>query len=107
MKGAVLLQHTVEGGKITFILEYNPTALNINYYLQHMYQIVDSKEEYREVVIGLDQVEYIDSTGVTFLIGLYRYLQKNDKSMRVINARKEIVELFEIVNLKDLFHVNQ
>ena len=101
------MQYAIEGGALRFVFEHNPTASNVNKYLQYMYQTIDSKERFHEVVIDFNKVEYIDSTGVTFLIGLYRYLQKEDKIMRVINARLEIVELFEIVNLTNLFQVNR
>ncbi|RQD69591.1 MAG: anti-sigma factor antagonist [Tindallia sp. MSAO_Bac2] len=100
------MNYEIQNGVLTFKFQYNPTASNINEFLKYMYQIIDTKEIYDEVVMDFSEVQYVDSTGITFLIGIYRYLSKMKKSFRIINARKEIVDLFEIVNMTNLFQVN-
>ncbi|SFH54765.1 stage II sporulation protein AA (anti-sigma F factor antagonist) [Tindallia magadiensis] len=101
------MNYKIQEKQLTFYLAQNPTATTVNTFLQYMYQILDSKNQVNEVVIDFDEVQYIDSTGITFLIGLYRHLTKDNKKMKITNAKKEIMDLFEIVNLTELFQVNK
>ncbi|SDY26851.1 STAS domain-containing protein [Tindallia californiensis] len=101
------MNYIIQEKQLTFYLAQNPTATNVNTFLQYMYQVLDSKELINEVIIDFDEVQYVDSTGITFLIGLYRHLARGDRKMRITNAKKEIMDLFEIVNLTELFQVNK
>lgn len=90
---------------ITLCFMEEPTANCLNDLLQQSYDVLDQYDVYEEVVIDMQKVNYIDSTGITFLIGLYKNLVRKNKKMRVTGARKEIRELFNIVNLTELFQV--
>lgn len=90
---------------ITLCFMEEPTANCLNDLLQQSYSVLNQYDAYEEVVIDMNKVNYIDSTGITFLIGLYKNLVRKNKKMRVIGARKEIRELFNIVNLTELFQV--
>jgi len=50
------LQYTIEGGTHKFVFEHDPAASNVSNYMKYMYHIIDSKEEYRDVVIDFFQV---------------------------------------------------
>ncbi len=90
---------------ITLCFIEEPTANYLNDLLQQSYSLLDQYDAYQEVVIDMEKVNYIDSTGITYLIGLYKNLVRKNKKMRIKGARKEIRELFNIVNLTELFQV--
>lgn len=90
---------------ITLCFLEEPTANCLNDLMQQAYDVLDRHEDYEELVIDMGKVNYIDCTGITFLIGLYRSLVRTGKGMRIIGARKEIRDLFKIVNLTELFQV--
>ena len=88
---------------ITLCFMEEPTTSCLNDLLQQSYSLLDQYDAYQEVVIDMGKVNYIDSTGITFLIGLYKNLLRKNKKMRITGARKEIMELFTIVDLTELF----
>ena len=90
---------------ITLCFMEEPTANYLNDLMNQSYSVLDKYEDYEEVIIDMQKVKYIDSTGITFLIGLYKNLVRKNKKMRVTGARKEIRDLFNIVNLTELFQV--
>lgn len=90
---------------ITLTFMEEPTSNSLNDLLQYSYELLDQHENYNQVVIDMGKVKYIDSAGITFFIGLYKNLVRNQKSMRIVGAKKEIRDLFAIVNLTELFQV--
>ncbi|SMP40562.1 STAS domain-containing protein [Anoxynatronum buryatiense] len=99
------MQSLREHETITLFFAEEPTANSLNDLLQQTYEVLDQHQSCREVVIDMSQINYIDSAGITFLIGLYRNLARNETKLRIKGARTEIRDLFQIVNLTELFQV--
>ena len=99
------MKSTLSNETLTLHFMDEPTANGLNTLLQKTYDVLDSRGVYREVVVDMGRVNYIDSTGITFLIGLYRHLNRQGKGFRITGAKKEIQDLFQIVNLTELFQV--
>lgn len=58
------------------------------------------------VTIDLGGVEMVDSIGIGVIIATHNSLQKNGKSLRIINTSKEIFDLFSAMRLDKHFPVS-
>ena len=57
----------------------------------------------RDIYVNLENVSYMDSTGLGLFVGTLKALNQNDKEL----VSDRIGRLFEITGLKDLMHVNE
>lgn len=66
-------------------------------------------DQYRDnpknLVFDLENLEYLDSTGLGAFISIYKNLKENDHSLTIRNARPSIKKLFTITELDSLFTV--
>lgn len=94
-----------ESTKIVIEFEENLTAQSIKELKEVVKNSLDEEVNYDQVVTDLSQVEYIDSTGITFIIGIYKSLEPYEKKLTVIGARQEIKDLFNIIRLDKIFSI--
>ena len=52
------------------------------------------KEEYRQVILDLYSLEFIDSTGVGVMIGRYKKLKQKNKSIYIANPSTHAEKIF-------------
>lgn len=57
----------------------------------------------KDITIDLKELDYLDSTGLGMFINIYKMVNDNDKEIKIINAKDNIVKLFRITDLTDLF----
>ena len=57
----------------------------------------------KDVVFDLNDLDYLDSTGLGMFMIVYNMQKENGKSVKVINAKENIKKLFKITELKALF----
>lgn len=57
----------------------------------------------QDVVFDLSSLDYLDSTGLGMFMNVYKNQQANDKKVKIINAKDNIVKLFKITDLTGLF----
>ncbi len=57
----------------------------------------------QDVVFDLSNLDYLDSTGLGMFMNVYKNQQENDKKVKIINAKDNIVKLFKITDLTGLF----
>lgn len=57
------------------------------------------KENYNQVVVDLNELEFMDSTGIGVMIGRYKKLKQNDVPLYLINPNKHIDKIFEMTGL--------
>lgn len=67
--------------------------------------ILDDQTDYSQVIANFSKVEYIDSTGITLVIGIYRTMKNKEKQFSVIGAKDGIKNLFSIIQLDKLFKI--
>lgn len=60
-----------------------------------------------DIHLHIDDVTYMDSTGLGLFVGTLKELNKHDKELYVLGVNSRIERLFDITGLKDLMHVNQ
>ncbi len=61
----------------------------------------------RDIYVNLENVSYMDSTGLGLFVGTLKALNQNDKELYILGVSDRIGRLFEITGLKDLMHVNR
>lgn len=59
-------------------------------------------KEYKNVSIDLSNLDFVDSTGVRGLIELIEDLTNQKKSVKVLNIKPELEELFDLLDIYDL-----
>jgi anti-sigma B factor antagonist len=63
--------------------------------------------ESSDLVIDLDDVSYIDSTGLGVLVGTYKRLADRRRSLTVRCSKPQVLRLLEITGLTDLFQIDR
>ena len=57
----------------------------------------------KDLIIDLEELEYLDSTGLGMFMNSYKMQKDNDKDVRIINTKDQIKKLFKITDLTGLF----
>ena len=58
--------------------------------------LLEVAKRFQEVILNLEQLEYISSAGLRSLRSLYIALSQKGGRMRVINVPKQIMDIFEV-----------
>ena len=66
-----------------------------------VYEIAD----YKGVVLNLGEVDYIDSTGLGTLAGLYTSVRKASGAIKLMGLTKHVSDLLQITKLLTVFEV--
>lgn len=64
-------------------------------------------ENNQEVVVNLEQVEYMDSTGLGVFIGALKASKQSDAQLKLRNPQPRIERLFQITGLQDVMDIKQ
>jgi len=59
----------------------------------------------KNIILNMDQVEYIDSSFVGALVALLRQLMTVKTDLALVGLRKEIADLFELIRLDKVFKI--
>ncbi len=65
------------------------------------------KDKNENLIIDLEKLDYIDSTGLGMFINIYKDQKEKEKSVKVINAKENIKKLFKITDISDLFKMEE
>ncbi|WP_282929066.1 STAS domain-containing protein [Anaerococcus sp. Marseille-Q7828] len=57
----------------------------------------------KDLVFDLQDLDYLDSTGLGMFMLIYNKQKENGKSVKIINTKENIKKLFKITDLSDLF----
>lgn len=61
----------------------------------------------KDLVIDLEKLDYIDSTGLGMFINIYKEQKDKDRSVKVINPKKNVKKLFKITDLTNIFDMEE
>ncbi len=70
-----------------------------------IYEIIEEKNI--NVLIDGEELDYIDSTGLGVLMGIYKKLQEKNLNIRIINLKPNIYKLFDITGLNKIFSIQE
>ena len=59
----------------------------------------------QKVLIDMDSVPYIDSTGVGFLVSTHTSLTSDGGELKLLKVKPKILEVFKIMNLLSVFEI--
>ena len=65
-----------------------------------------SKNSY-QLVINMDKVEFLDSTGLGVLVGGLKRVRAHDGSLDLVCAQERILKIFKITGLTKVFGIHQ
>lgn len=74
------------------------TAPKLREYLDGAYQEIKA-----DILLNLDELTYIDSTGLGVIIGAFGRMQETDNRILLINPRENIKKLLSITSLDRIF----
>ena len=57
----------------------------------------------KDIIFDLEDLDYLDSTGLGMFMIIYNKQKENGKSVKIINTKENIKKLFKITDLSDLF----
>ncbi|UEX90723.1 anti-sigma factor antagonist [Staphylococcus ratti] len=65
------------------------------------------QEGTHDIHVNLENLTYMDSTGLGLFVGTLKSLNQNNKELYILGVNDRIKRLFEITGLSDLMHVNE
>ena len=68
-----------------------------------IFQLIEEKNQ--DILINGEGLDYIDSTGLGVLMGIYKKLQEKSLNIKVINLKPNIYKLFDITGLNKVFNI--
>ena len=70
-------------------------------------QLVELETEgQHDLVVDLDQVEFLDSTGLGVLVGGLKRVRAHDGSLRLVCTQERILKVFRITGLTKIFPIH-
>ena len=57
------------------------------------------------MVIDIKDLDYLDSTGLGLFMKIYKIAKEKDKTVSIINPKENILKLFKITDLTDVFNM--
>lgn len=68
-----------------------------------IYELIE--EQNHDLIINGEQLDYIDSTGLGVIMGIYKKLQEKSLNIKVVNLKPNIYKLFDITGLNKVFNI--
>ena len=59
----------------------------------------------RDILIDIKDLDYLDSTGLGLFMKIYKIAKEKDRSVSIINPKENILKLFKITDLTDVFNM--
>ncbi|MCF3944654.1 STAS domain-containing protein [Oceanobacillus alkalisoli] len=64
-----------------------------------------TKKEGQEVIVDLEHVTYMDSTGLGVFIGALKSTKESDSELKLVNIQDRVYRLFQITGLDEIMDV--
>lgn len=59
----------------------------------------------KDLVIDIKDLDYLDSTGLGLFMKIYKNVNEKGKSVKIINPKENILKLFKITDLTEVFNM--
>lgn len=77
--------------------------ITIKEFKQQMFEIVQNSD--KEIEIDLEEVEYIDSSGVGVLISLLKLQKKKGKNLTLSKVSPKVLNVLKLSSLAEIFNI--
>ena len=61
--------------------------------------------EYQNLIMDFEDVSFIDSSGIGFILSLFKFLREKEGSLVIANANDKIKKSFEITKLSQIINI--
>lgn len=105
---ARLFSHDTLGATIVVtIIERNLTANRVADLLYELKDLLARNEKVKNLVLDLQNVDYLDSAGLNMLVVLFRAIRDAGGNIAIASAKRAIEVLFKLTRLDNLFPVQR
>jgi len=59
------------------------------------------------IIVDLSEVSYMDSTGLGVFVGIYKWIQENQGSLRLTGLPSRLKRLFDITGLVNILEISE
>ncbi len=63
--------------------------------------------EGQDVIVDLEEVTYMDSTGLGVFVSALKTAKENDGELKLVNVQDRVYRLFQITGLNEIMDVNK
>jgi len=70
--------------------------------------IIDEKikdEKYNKIIIDFQKLDFIDSSGIGFVIGRYKVIRKRNGVIEIINANKKVRRILDMSGIGKIINI--
>ena len=67
---------------------------------------VNNNDKKEEQVLDFVNINFIDSSGLTMIINLYKTLLEHDKSLKIINVNELVSNIFDVTKLNTFVNIS-
>ena len=99
------MKKSIQGQTLILSITEGLTANKIASYNEELDKIAPTFSEFNELLLDLEQTNNIDSTGVTFVIGLFKKAKALGLNFCVIGANSDVQSLFKLMKLDQFFEL--
>ena len=71
-------------------------------YTRHQLDIAFDSLGYRQVILDMSELKFMDSTGIGVLIGRYKRVKQENKQIYISNPNKQIEKIFVMSGLYEI-----
>lgn len=71
---------------------------------EQLIKLIDDEGE-KHIILNLEQVEYMSSSGFRACIAILRKLKQRDGSLKLCNIRPSVKRIFDVIELTSLFDI--
>lgn len=96
------IESTVKDNKLILILSGELDVYSTKKFKEEALEAYNNK---LNIKIDCNKLEYLDSTGLGALIFLLKTVKEDENSIEIINLNKQIMKLFKITKLDDIFKI--
>lgn len=68
---------------------------------------INGSSNKEEQVLDFYNINFIDSSGLTMIINLYKKLSEHDKSLKIINVNEIVFNIFDVTKLNTFVDVSR
>tara|TARA_B100000683_G_scaffold259930_2_gene284225 strand:+ start:5249 stop:5653 length:405 start_codon:yes stop_codon:yes gene_type:complete len=103
-RGCVLLQTKQVEDKLIVYLEGRLDVSVANEVEEELSRLID-QENQKHIILNMDKVEYMSSSGFRACIATLRKLNARDGSLKLTNIRPSVKRIFDVIELTSLFDI--